>query len=173
MIWVVGDKPAIDGKITADGVAPVLLGATIQLRTAIANLIGEKAMTVATDGSFTHYVADAFTSRSWGGAVYVAALQDSLVIRTLNGGCTSSATSTLVNAGTALLTDSGFAKIESEWVKYTFSGSTLTFVERGLFGTTPAAHADLVPVYFASAKETCTPYYPFTIRDAIDLSLET
>lgn len=169
LIWKVGDKPDVRGIITADEAVPTLLGVTVSLYAPSGVLVEESIAdyTLAT-GAFKFILPEVLTVRKQG-LVYVSALEDSTYTRTLSAGVSPSGTSDTLVGSTGTLQSVGFALIESEWVAYTISGSTITFTERGLFNTTAALHNSGVTVKFASVKETCQPDYPFIVRDVMEL----
>jgi len=169
LVWKVGDKPDVRGVITADGAIPALLGVTVRLYAPSGVIVYESVAdyTLAT-GAFKFILPESLT-QSKQGLVYVSALEDSTYTRTLSAGVSATSSSDTLVGSTGTLQSAGFALIESEWVQYTISGSTITFVTRGLFNTTAATHAASTVVKFASVKETCTPDYPFVVRDVQEL----
>lgn len=169
LIWKVGDKPDVRGIITADAGIPTLLGVTVRLYASSGVIVSERIAdyTLAT-GAFKLILPDVLTQRKEG-LVYVSALEDSTYTRTLSVGVSASGTSDTLVGSTGTLQSSGYALIESEWVAYTISGTTITLTERGAFNTTAAIHASGVTVKFMSVKETCTPDYPFVVRDVQEI----
>ena len=169
LIWKVGDKPDVSGLITADGGIPALLGVTVRLYASSGIIVPESAAdyTLAT-GAFKLVLPEVLTQRKEG-LVYVSALEDSTFTRTLSTGVSASDASDTLVGSTGNLQSTGFALIESEWVAYTISGTTITFTGRGQFNTTAATHASGVTVKFMSVKETCTPDYPFVVKDVQEL----
>jgi len=169
LIWKVGDKPDVRGVITANAAIPTLLGVTVRLYAPSGVIVTERVAdyTLAT-GAFKLILPAILTERKEG-LVYVSALEDSTYTRTLTAEISASASSAELTGSTGTLPAAGFCLIESEWCQYTLSGTTLTFVTRGLFNTTAAVHGISTTVKFASCKETCTPDYPFTVRDVMEL----
>lgn len=169
LIWKVGDKPDVSGLITADGGAPTLLGVTVRLYASSGIIVDERIAdyTLAT-GAFKLILPAALTQRKEG-LVYVSALEDSTYTRTLTTGVSASGASDTLIGSTGTLQNSGYALIESEWVAYTISGTTITFTGRGQFNTTAATHASGATVKFMSVKETCMPDYPFVVRDVQEI----
>jgi hypothetical protein len=97
-------------------------------------------------------------------------MQDSRVNALLDNGISAIGTqSDTLNTISATIRAKGWCKIDSEWLAYTFDGTTITFSERGLFGTTPAAHSASAQVDFSFSKHTCTPRFPFMVKDKTQL----
>lgn len=169
LIWKVGDKPDVSGTITADGAVPTLLGVTVRLYAPSGVVVSERIAdyTLAT-GAFKLILPEILTERKTG-LVYVSALEDSTYTRTLSGAITTGSTSATLAGSTGTLQSSGFCLIDSEWIQYTLSGSTITFVTRGLFNTTTASHSDGATVKFVSVKETCVPDYTFQVHDVMEM----
>lgn len=168
LVWKVGDKPDVRGLITADGAIPALLGVTVRLYAPSGVIVSERVAdyTLAT-GAFKLILPETLTQRKEG-LVYVSALEDSTYTRTLSAGVSDTGSSDTLVGSTGTLPAAGFCLIENEWCTYTISDSTIT-LGRAAFNTTAASHAASTVVKFASVKETCTPDYPFVVRDVLEL----
>ena len=170
LLWRVGDKPNITGTITGNGAVPTLLGVTVRMFSALGEFLSERVATyTALDGTFESILPNKFDQRITQGVVYVAALEDSAATRTLDAELSASALTAEISGATGTPQASGYALIDSEWVEYTYSGTTLTIVARGVFNTTAAIHSVSSTVSFMSTKETAQPTYRFNISDDMEL----
>ena len=104
------------------------------------------------------------------GHLVVQVLPDSLATATINqiGGIDSDDTTIPIDGVTGTIPASGWCRIGSEWMSYTYSSPNLTVI-RGLFNSTQAAHADDAAIKFSAYKESASPFYKWSIRGDSDL----
>ncbi len=167
--WVIGDTPDISGIIYANGaVASDLLGVTVFVNKARGTLFTERVGVLSTleTGRFS-FVFPITLSESTSGRIFVAVLADSGKSGTINTAITDSDTSVVVSITDA--PERGYCLIGSEWIEYTASGSTITFVERGAFNTTAASHAQDAAISFSDVKETCTPWNDYRVINRLNI----
>ena len=171
-IFQIGDKPDHERIIfvrDAQGnrdKAINLFAATIRWpRVSSGFLFLEEVMTDEGDGKFTWPAPTAIAIEAEG-QIIVAALQDSGAVATLDVGISNVDASVDVTISTGTIPASGFYRINSEFGKYTLSGLTVTFDERGIFQTSAASQSMGDTITFAATKETVTPKLEFqSLRD--------
>lgn len=170
LLWRVGDKPNITGVMTGDGAVPSLLGITVRMFSALGEFMSERIATyTASTGAFSVVLPAKLNQRISSGIVYVAALEDSEAERTLDAELSASALTAELSGSIGTPEDNGYALIDSEWIEYTLSGTTLSIVARGVFNTTPAIHPISSVVSFISTKETAQPNYSFRVSDDMEI----
>jgi len=123
----------------------------------------EQLMTLNGGGKVTFKAPSALSIEAEG-QIIVAALQDSGAVATLDVGIDNVVASVDVTTSVGTIPATGFYKIESEHGEYTFSGSTVTFTDRGIFSTNAAAHGISSTITFAATKETVIPKLEFQVR---------
>lgn len=167
--WLVGDTPDVSGIIYANGrAASTLLGVNVSVNQARGVLFSERAATLDTTvtGRFSLVFPFELTTTT-SGRIFVTALPDAEKPATISSTIGAGDSSVVVSISDA--PTRGWCLIDGEWIEYTASGSTITFVTRGLFGTTAASHTSGATINFAAVKETCTPWYQYETRNRLNL----
>ena len=123
----------------------------------------EQLMTLNGNGEVTFKAPTALPTEAEG-QIIVAALQDSGAVATLDVGIDSVASNVLVTISVGTIPASGFYRINSEHGTFTFTGSTVTFTDRGIFQTNAAAHLMGDTITFAATKETVIPKLNFQVQ---------
>lgn len=151
--WVVGDRPLLSGTFYINNTLAALLAATIRLDDNV-NPSTEKIVEVISQNEFAHYM-DKFIQIARG-QIYFSGLIDSAGRAELDGSINDAVVAATVKTETGDIDNSGWCRIDTEWMTYTKSGTALTIV-RGVFDTTAATHSTDVIVYFATGKESVIP----------------
>ncbi len=123
----------------------------------------EQVMTLLQEGKVT-WPAPSPLSIEQEGQIIVAALPDSGAVATLDSSILSTAASVDVSTSMGTIPPNGFYRIDQEYGKYTFSGSTVTFTERGIFQTNAADQLMLATIKFAPTKQTVIPELEFSVE---------
>lgn len=168
--WIVGDKPNLTGTIRADGKKATtgLLGVTVTITRAAGYLLTETFTSIDSIAKFNLVLPNELVRQDVG-RILVAVLVDSSDIATIDTAITGTSTSVDI---TGTSPNSGYCKIDDEWMSFTVSGSTLTFTERGVFNTIAASHVINSALSFADVKETATPWLSYNVRDARQLATQ-
>lgn len=156
--WLVGDTPDVSGVIYSNGRrASDLLGVLVSANRARGVLFNERigVLSSTEQGRFS-FVFPNELKETTSGRLFVTVLADSGKSGTIQSTINDTDTSVGVDITDAPVR--GHCLIESEWCEYTASGSTITFVKRGAFGTTAASHTSGAAIKFSDVKETATPW---------------
>ena len=168
--FFVGDQPDISGTITkndvgtASGVATNLLGVTVRWRKGSGYMYTETATAyTSASGKFTFSATSEATEDT--GHILTRVYVDSTARATADAQIEIVDSSAAVTVTQGTIPASGWCLIDSEWIEYTESGGTLTFVTRGAFNTTAAVHVISSVVSFTQIRETANPPFEFAVKN--------
>lgn len=139
----------------------------IQINRAGGYLVTERAASLDTSvvGGFIYNFTFELVRQDLG-KIFITPLINAGVTATIDSSITSSDSSIAITVASGTVPDTGYCKIGSELMRYTYSSPTVTFGERGAFITTAAAAASGATIVFSQTKETCTPYYEYIVRNS-------
>ncbi len=155
------NKTDINGVTTA---ASGLLGATARWTKGAGFLYAEQLMIAGSGAGVFVFKAPSKVTTENNGAVLARVFEDSAVAATIDSTITDVDASVDVTVTAGTIPAAGVYMIENEWGDYTFTGSTVTFVQRGTLLTTPAAHTSGVAIKFSGTTETAQPHFQYDVK---------